>query len=714
MRARTAEGSEADEATRKIREDCAAFLRRAEDRGVSCPPMPAGADWINSRPLRLDKELKGKLVLLDFWTSCCVNCHHVLPKLADIEARYGADGSGGVVVVGAHSAKFPFERETGTVAAAVEKFGVQHPVVNDERMDLWNAIGISSWPSLVLVSPRGTLLSLWTGERQERDVDLCLSVALDSYRDEIDHRPLPVAPPRSALLRKSDGPLRYPGKLISAPAGDVLYVADTGNHRVLAVDAVSGAVKKAYGNGEPKLVDGKTAEEASFHSPQGLALDGTRLWVADTENHAVRLIDTLTGAVSTIGGNGAQGFDYGAGSTGKAQRMSSPWDVEFDAVSGTLYVAMTGIHQVWCVDAGGEGGGASSAWKIFSGTGRELEKNSSNAKSAAWAQPSGLSLSDDKRGERVMWVADSESSAVRAIDIAGGGTRTVAGGDGFIAENLFAFGDKDGRGSSAKFQHPLAVCDAGDGWTAFCCDSYNNKIKRVARDGTVTTFAGNGKPGLVDGAGGKAQFWEPGGLAMSADGKTLFVADTNNYAIRQVDVQSGAVSTLKLSASLDGGIIPQQPAVQRLVPNRRRAVFLPISLGPTDKAEVEVALPAKCHFTDGTTSRWQVNRVSAESVAIGKLAGGEMKLDQRAGVARVTLPVDVLKAAADSLAGIEIETVVFYCSDTDSTCRQEADVWQVDMKAGSDGVDLLSHTIGSKRGGSKADPVAAVIAPRPG
>lgn len=690
----------------KAREDCRAFLGRAEERGVSCPRMPSGADWINSRPLRLEKELRGKIVLIDFWTSCCVNCQHVLPRLAELEKKYGVDGSGGFVVVGAHSAKFPFERETGTVAAAVERLGVGHPVVNDERMELWNAIGISSWPSLVLVSPRGTLLSLWSGENQQRDIDLCVSVALDVYKDEIDHRPLPAAPPRSALLRKPENSvLRYPGKVLASPDGADLFVADTGNHRVLRLDAGSGEVRGVYGSGEPAWRDGE-AGTACFHSPQGLALGGGKLYVADTENHAVRAVDVASGRVETIGGNSEQGFDYGAGKRGTAQRMSSPWDVELDGSTGLLYVAMAGIHQVWSADV--SGGDASKEWKVFSGTGRELEKNAGNAKSAAWAQPSGLSISNGAGGApRSMWVADSESSAVRAIEMdpADGthATRTVAGGDGLIAENLFAFGDKDGKGSGAKFQHPLAVCDAGDGESLFCCDSYNNKIKRVARDGTVTTFAGSGKPGLTDGSGVKAQFWEPGGMAMSADGRTLFVADTNNYAIRRVDVASRAVTTMKLAAT---GLVPAASAAtanaSRLVANRRRAVFLPTSLAAGQGAlDVRVSLPPSCHFTEGTTSRWQANRVSPEAAGVAKLAGGELVLDKKGGVGVAHLPAEVVVAALDSAAGVELETVVFYCSNADDTCRTEADIWQLERAA--DGaasvVQTIEHTVGSKRGG---------------
>lgn len=697
-RAANASEGPGDSAVRKSALD---FLSRQEGRGIPCPPLPRSSDWVNSRPLSISKELKGKIVLLDFWTSCCINCQHILPKLAELEAKYGKDGTGGFAVVGVHSAKFSFERETSSVAAAVEKFNVQHPVVNDEKMELWNDIGISSWPTLALVSPTGNLLAMWSGERQEGDIDSLISACFEFYGDQIDHRPLPEAPPRSSLLRKSSDMLRYPSKLTLTPDGSTLFVADTGNHRVVKVDAASGACLASYGSGAPGFDDSIDPAKASFHSPQGLAVRGNRLWVADTENHAVRVIDLSTGGVKTVGGDGQQGFDYSAGSVGKGQRLSSPWDVELDEATETLYVAMAGIHQIWSLSIDGEDGGASSPWKIFSGTGRELEKNSSSARSAAWAQPSHLSIgSAGGSDSRLMWVADSESSSIRSVEMdppnGSHPTRTLAGGDGLLEANLFAFGDKDGRGANARLQHPLAVCDARDGKHAFCCDSYNNKIKRISRDGQAETFAGSGKPGMGDGVGGKAQFWEPGGLAVSPDGRTLYVADTNNYAIRRVDTSSRAVTTLKL----DSPPATSVATASRLVPNRRRSVFLSAALSSSQgDAELLLRLPERSHFTDGTTSRWQANVVAGDAI-VSKISGGELQLDKKAGCARVALPASTFQNVPSG-STIEVESVVFYCTNDDDVCRTESDIWVLEGAVGGETFTKLEHTIGSKKSESQ-------------
>jgi DNA-binding beta-propeller fold protein YncE len=460
------------------------FVRQRDARSPPAPHFPAGADWINSRPLAFGKELKGKVVLLDFWTLCCINCQHVLPKLAELERQYGPDGSGGFVVVGVHSAKFTAERETRTVAAAVERYEVNHPVINDEQMTMWNAIGINSWPSFVLVGPRGNLLALWTGEQQERDIDAIVSGALEFYKDDIDHRPLPAAPPRSALLRKtSESPLRYPAKLVVSPDDQSIFVSDAGNNRILRIDVATGKYLAVYGSGAAGFTDSFDSSKVCFHTPQGMALRGNVLFVADTANHAVRAIDIPSGAVTTLGGTGEQGFDYKAGKVGLSQALSSPWDVEVDG--NVLYVAMAGTHQIFSLNVGGSDGGRTTPWVVFSGSGRELEKNSSMARTASWSQPSHLSIGrqivskKDDTTERVMFVADSESSTVRAIylDAPGGGmpTKTLCGGDGVLAENLFAYGDADGIGARAKLQHPLAVVDALDGKRAFVADSYNHR-----------------------------------------------------------------------------------------------------------------------------------------------------------------------------------------------------------------------------------------------
>jgi hypothetical protein len=186
---------------------------------------------------------------------------------------------------------------------------------------------------------------------------------------------------------------------------------------------------------------------------------------------------------------------------------------------------MAGTHQIWAADISTEVVGP------FSGSALE-DSTDGDADSAALAQPSGLSLDDGGR----LYFADSESSSIRFSETLNGAVDTVVG-----AENgLFEFGDIDGEATEVRLQHPLGVAWAGD--RLFVADTYNSKIKVVDPETRESiTFAGD-EAGWQDGA--TARFYEPGGLDF-AEG-TLYVADTNNHAVRLIDIASGNTETLLL------------------------------------------------------------------------------------------------------------------------------------------------------------------------
>lgn len=321
-------------------------------------------------------------------------------------------------------------------------------------------------------------------------------------------------------------------------------------------------------------------------------------------------------------------------------------------------------------------------WAVFSGTGRELEKNASAAHAASWAQPSGLSI-----GGETLYVADSESSTVRAVSLGDemNPTRTLAGGDGVMAENLFAFGDRDGRGAKAKFQHPLAVLADEQRGVVFVADSYNHKIKTVDGSGVARTFCGKGKPGFSDGVGASAEFWEPSGLAFSGDHKTIYVADTNNGAIRMIDVDSKRVSTLDVVEGA-GTAVKQQE--RPLIGNRRRATVTATEegVGKQSVIAVVVDLPAGSHFTPGTTNRFQgsVVRGRGDDKSYSIVESGAVSSDVETN--SCTFQVDLGNAAkAPSTEDfIEVESLVYYCGDDDGVCRSDGHVFQFNViKGGS-------------------------------
>ena len=462
-------------------------------------------------------QLRGKVVILDFWTYGCVNCLHVLRDLKTLEARFPDE----LVVIGVHSPKFTNEKDTANLKRILIRYEIEHPVANDANHAIWNRYGAKAWPTRVIIDPAGNLVGTAMGEG---NLDGFLSairtvVRVFAERGELNRAPLPLELERA---RHADSPLLCPGKVLADDASGRLFIADS-NHNRIVVATLDGALVETVGSGLQGDGDG-IFTQARFYRPQGLALDADALYVADTENHEVRVIDFQARAVHTLAGTGKQGAWGGDGGEAISLDLNSPWDLALR--TGILIVAMAGPHQIWVIDL------LHDQAFPYAGTGEEGRRDGA-INQATFAQPSGLAVVGD-----TLYVADAECNAIRAVHLPPANmVSTVAGGD------LFEFGDRDGRGDEARIQHPLGV--AAHGGRVYIADTYNHKIKVMdPKDGRLSTFAGSGQPGHTDGAPTAARFYEPGGLSIAA-GK-IFVADTNNHAIRTVDLASGQVATLTI------------------------------------------------------------------------------------------------------------------------------------------------------------------------
>jgi thiol-disulfide isomerase/thioredoxin len=483
------------------------------------PEFPEDLDWLNVDGPVTMAALRGKVVLLDFWTYGCINCIHIIPDLKQLEAEYPDE----LVVIGVHSAKFENEAETDNIRDVVARYDLEHPVVNDRDFAVWNLWGARAWPTLVLIDPAGNVVGGHAGEGIYEVFQTVIGSLVDEFDEtgRIDRDPLQLALERDAI---PDSVLSFPGKVLADETGGRLFVADTNHHRIVVADLDSGAVSAVIGSGARGFADG-SFESARFDQPQGMELssDGTVLYVADTGNHSIRAADLGDGSVTTLLGTGEQASSYPPFPGADADvPLASPWDLAREG--STLYIAMAGSHQLWSLDLAT----GVSAW--FAGTGRESTLNGPRFE-AELAQPSAVVVV----GDRLIF-ADSESSSIRYAEIAERGeTGVLAGSD----ENLFDFGDADGVGTEARLQHPLGLAVAGD--SVFVADTYNSKIKLLDPvSGSIETFAG-GVQGWSDGPASSSSFSEPGGL--SATASTLFVADTNNHAIRTIDLETGHVDT---------------------------------------------------------------------------------------------------------------------------------------------------------------------------
>jgi sugar lactone lactonase YvrE/thiol-disulfide isomerase/thioredoxin len=470
---------------------------------IQAPSLAGAVDWLNvAAPVTID-QLRGKVVILDFWTYGCVNCMHVLRDLKTLEQRFPEE----LLVIGVHSAKFANEKITENLRRILVRYEIEHPVANDANLEIWRRYGAQAWPTRVIIDPAGNLVGTAMGEGNlEGFVNAIRTVVrVFDERGEINRSPLPLQLERQ---RHDDQPLSYPGKVLADERSNRLFIADS-NHNRIVVSSLDGKLIEVIGSGLQGDNDG-IFSQARFYRPQGLALDSDELYVADTENHQIRVVDFQARAVHTVAGTGKQGAWSGEGGDALRVDLNSPWDLALK--TGILIVAMAGSHQLWVIDL------LHNQTYPYAGTGEEARRDGA-VNQAAFAQPSGLAATGN-----TLFVADAEANTIRAVELPPVNTvTTVAGGD------LFEFGDRDGAGDAVRLQHPLGLT-ARDG-RVFIADTYNHRIKMLdPASGKVSTLA--------------TGFYEPGGLSIA--GNTLFVADTNNHAIRMVDLETRKVETLTI------------------------------------------------------------------------------------------------------------------------------------------------------------------------
>ncbi len=617
---------------------------------MRAPELTGGDGWLNTdKPLSI-AGLKGKVVLLDFWTYGCVNCMHIIPDLKRLEAKYANQ----LVVIGVHSAKFKNEKDTENIRHIILRYELEHPVYNDSNFSVWQSYGVRAWPTQVLIDPAGYIIGGVSGEGNYELIDRVVAKAVDEFRKrgELNEQPLHLVLERAKV---GDLPLAFPGKILADGAGDRLFIADS-NHNRIVITKLDGTLVDTIGSGERGANDG-AFDKASFYRPQGMALAGDSLYVADTENHLIRRIDLKARRVETIAGTGKQSTDYFKQGPGRSIGLNSPWDLQL--AGRVLYIAMAGPHQIWKLDL--DKGEVST----FAGSGREARLDGSLLK-AGFAQPSGIA-SDGK----TLYVADAEANIIRAIDLAGGQVRTLVGGD------LFEFGDVDGSGDNVRLQHPLGLLALGD--KLLLADTYNHKIKELdPQRRTVRTVVGTGRPGQADGT--SPSFYEPGGLSV-ANGK-VYVADTNNHAVRVVDLKTKETSTLRIN----GLAPPQRPAetetaANNVPPNAEEIKLAPQQLRANADGvlSINVELPAGYHLNPAAPQRYAVSVDNGKSVSIAEK-------DASSTAKNLQLPLRIPLSAPDAgSARLRVQLTLFYCrEDNTGTCRIKTLIWQAPVEVTND------------------------------
>jgi thiol-disulfide isomerase/thioredoxin len=452
--------------------------RRARVRA----PELVGRGWLNTggKDIAL-ADLRGKIVLLDYWTFCCINCLHVLDELRPLEAEFGDV----LVTIGVHSPKFVHEADADALAAAVERYEVHHPVLDDPELTTWQAYAVKAWPTLVLVDPEGYVVHVAAGEGH-----------VDALRQVVTE--LVAEHEAKGTLHRGDGvyvapepqntELRFPAKAVLTPSGTLL-VADSAHHRLVELEPDGETVIRRIGTGARGRLDGL---RPTFSEPAGIALlpaeiantVGYHAVVADTVNHLLRGLNLDTGEVTTVAGTGEQWRDGRTDGPADEIELTSPWDVAWWAPAQGVAIALAGNHTLGLFDP------VTKTLSRLAGTTVE-GLSDGPALEAFFAQTSGLAADGDR-----LWLVDSETSALRWLDA----DRTVHTA---IGKGLFDFGHRDGKADQALLQHPLGVTVLPDGSVAIA-DTYNGALRRYdpATDEVSTLASGIAEPSdavLVDG-----------------------------------------------------------------------------------------------------------------------------------------------------------------------------------------------------------------------
>lgn len=659
------------------------FVRR-----IPVPEFPRDMQWLNTGgPIRM-RDLRGKFVLLDFWTYCCINCIHILPELKKLERAYPSE----LVVIGVHSAKFDTEKGSKNIEEAILRYEIEHPVVNDNQHVLWDRFGVRSWPTAILIDPEGNAIWGTSGEFLFEDVNRVLQVGLPYYRQQGKLDPTPIRIQLLADKPRERTPLRFPGKVLADEASNRLFISDS-NHNRIVVATLAGELLDVIGSGEIGRQDGDYPT-ATFDHPQGVALSGNTLYVADTENHLIRKVDLVRKQVRTIAGVGQQGRNPwpGADPTGAPPPggwqgrpaetpISSPWDL---LVRGDfLYIAMAGPHQIWRMKLD------ESTIGPYAGNGREdivdgplLPRQPYALGASSFAQPSGLAADD-----KWLYVADSEGSSIRAVPFdPKEEVRTVVGTSKLSSARLFTFGDRDGDKRQVLLQHVLGVAHHDE--LLYIADTYNNKIKEVhPKTGATRTLAGKKEPGLAD---APPQFDEPAGISYAA-GK-LWIADTNNHLIRTYDLQTGKVATLTIAEL--------QPPPEKKPTKPDFSDAKQVQLPDVDVQAVNGAIIFQVALSP--PEGWKLNPLAKpqywleslnETGPVQPTALSQGELQDKDGLLTLNIPV-----TGAGKAQLRLSLAYFICQEGgEGLCRAGSVVWQIPLNVRPGGVRelLLTHEVQS-------------------
>ena len=483
-------------------------------------------EWLNSARNIEVGDLENRIILLDFWTYACINCIHNFPEIKKLEAEFGDR----LTVIGVHSGKFSNEKETVSIKKAILKYDISHLVVNDANFKIWNNFSVSSWPTMILLDPRGRIIKKYQGEITKKDIHNDIKNLIKKYEYELSSNKLPIVLEKNKV---ADYVLKFPAKIKFArdfsynniPKTNALIISNTGKNNII-ITTLNGETLIEIGSGNIGFADGNF-NNATFNSPHGLLFKDNILYVADTGNHALRKIDFKTGKVTTIAGTGKRGDILSDTKKVADISLASPWDLEFFPDKNNIIIANAGTHQLLKYNI------LAQTISPFAGNGSE-DLTDGKYPNNSLAQPSGLSAASEK-----LYFVDSESSSLRVAE-KDGEVKTLLG------KSLFDFGHKNGNSKEALMQHPVGL--TADDRAIYIADTHNHTIRKYdLKTKEISDYSG-GTRGDEIGNKKTVQYNEPEAIISVLD--KFYIADTNNNRIIEIGANNGNARLLDVIPKL--------------------------------------------------------------------------------------------------------------------------------------------------------------------
>lgn len=508
--------------------------------------------WLNVlQPLKID-DLNGKITILHFWNASCIDCIDAINKLKDLNDRF----PNSFAIIGVHIPVFENEKNLNIVKKAIIKYDINYPVINDKNHELLNKFKITKSPTFLIFNINGKLKQNFDGKNAEKNAIELATKLYFKNKFSLSNHQIPVVLEKDSSISNI---LSVPSKIIYVdkfafknriiPA---IIIANSGQNSIIVTN-LSGEIIVKIGNGHRGFVDDDLIN-SRFYNPQSIVYHDKKIYVADTGNNSLRLIDLENNIVKTLLGNGSKGDIFAKKKTvvmGNDTNLSLPNDLEFYPDKSMLAISNAGTNQILGYDI------KNKNIIILAGNGEHDELDGVYPNNSL-KQINDMAVDGDK-----LYLIDGLTSSIRVLNR-----------DGFL-KTLY-----NGKSPSniTKLQNPRAII--ADETGIYISDSLNHAIKKFDYNSLQITKLFGGERG--DKIGDFTTFDEPNGIFGIID--KFFIADSGNNRIIEVNRASGKSRLLDIMPTQK---LPKEAFVEYL-PNLQKSPD--IVLKPNHEINLEIKL----------------------------------------------------------------------------------------------------------------------------